>query len=169
MPWQTDPSPYLKKTYSIQTRRPGLKWPNAWVPGNPQSRNMVWPIKTTQNNVLVLLKASAPASTLIHMLGARDQASVPSQMQSPPLQMNAPALPCMLCLCMPPLMPTLCLPPHARPLPLWQQALLHVIPLAGTLPQQSHSYFCPQVQCLDSHLHLFLPLHLGTCLCLLPL
>jgi len=50
----------------------------------------------TRSSALVPLRASAPASTVIHMLQARDWVSVPSLMRSPPLQMNVP-VPVLLC------------------------------------------------------------------------
>ena len=52
-----------------------------------------------------------------------------------------------------------CLPPHAHPLLLLQQAPLHIFPLTHTCPAPLHLHIPPQALCSRVHFYSFLLLH----------
>ena len=139
----------------MQIRRPGPKRPNAWDNlERPRNVHMAQSVETWLRSALAMLKASAPANTLIRMLGARDQISVPSLMWSPPLQIQLPAPLCLLWLYMSPL----CLLLHARPLLLQWRAPLRILSHSRTCLGQSRLHICLQAVGLVLRLRLF-PLH----------
>ena len=101
-----------------------------------------------------------------HMLQARDRASAPSQMLSPPPQMSFPVP---LCLLRPHSPIVACLPRHTRPLPLQRRAPLEVISLAQTDPRRTHLDIRSQALCQDSRSRIIPPLCPGMRLRRLPL
>ena len=97
-PQQTDPGLCQKRMSSTRIRRLGPKRPDAWFEKS-QSGNPVRLVETLWSDALAVSKASV-TNTVIPMPQARDRVSMPSLMQSLPLQMNVPTL---LCLPHPPL------------------------------------------------------------------